>query len=107
MPQIEYEVALDATALEWMRVRFTTVRGHLTTFAIQYETTDHGKRVPVVRYDNAHGFAHRDVLDRRGQVIDKRPIVGSPEPSIALNLGKQDIQENWERYRHAFFGDDR
>jgi hypothetical protein len=107
MPQIEYEVALDETALEWMRVRFATVRGQVMTFAIQYETTDHGERVPVVRYDNAHGFAHRDVLNRRGQIIDKRPIAGAPEPNIALNVGERDIQENWERYRRAFFGDDR
>lgn len=107
MPLIEYEVALDETALEWMRVRFTTVRGQMTTFAIQYETTDHGKRVPVVRYDNAHGFAHRDLLDRRGQIVEKTPVAGASAPDIALNVGKQDIQENWERYRRAFFGDDR
>ncbi len=36
-------------------------------FVVQYETKLEGKWLPVVRYDTQHGFAHRDLLDRRGR----------------------------------------
>jgi hypothetical protein len=69
MPSKEIQFQLDAAAQEWLRMRFTTVRGDVTAFTIQYETTIGEDRVPVVRYDSAHGCAHRDLLDRRGRVI--------------------------------------
>ena len=33
---------------------------------MQYETRLEGKWFPVVRYDTEHGFAHRDLLDKKG-----------------------------------------
>jgi hypothetical protein len=69
---------------------------------VQYETTLEGRRVPVVRYDNAHGFAHRDLLNRRGQVVEKIRLANDPGPGIALNLGERDIHDNWPQYRERF-----
>ena len=105
MPEIDYEAALDATREEWIRVRFTTVGGRVVTYTVQYETTVDGLRVPVVRFDNAHGFPHRDLLDRNGRVIEKRAIAGNPDPGEALTQGQRDIRTNWRRYRAAFFGE--
>jgi hypothetical protein len=97
MPEITYELALDDARADWLRARFTTV---------QYETTISGLRMPVVRFDNAHGFAHRDLLDRNGRIIEKRPIPGNPSPDMALAQGEREIRRNWPRYRAAFFGDE-
>jgi len=36
-------------------------------FRVQYETKLGGEWYPVVRYDTAHGFAHRDLIDRHGR----------------------------------------
>lgn len=105
MPETEFKAPLDDAELEWIRVRLSTVGGRVMTYVVQYETTIGGQRVPVVRFDNAHGFPHRDLLDRQGRVIDKRPIAGNPTPGAALNVGQQDIQTHWQRYRAAFFGD--
>lgn len=105
MPEVDYELALDATQEEWMRMRFTTVGGRVVTYTVQYETTVGGMRVAVVRFDNAHGFPHRDRLDQNGRVIEKRAIAGNPEPSAALNQGQWDIRTNWRRYRAEFFGE--
>jgi hypothetical protein len=105
MPTTEYEVPLDETGLEWVRFRFTTRGGQVTAFTVQYETTVAGRRVPVVRYDNAHGFAHRDLLDRRGQISIKETLAGAPTPADALQIGERDIRENWQRYRRDFLRD--
>lgn len=105
MPTIDFIAPLDEEGQEWIRYRFTIDRGQVRTFTIQYETTAGEERMPVVRYDNAHGFAHRDLLDRRGRIIAKNPLVGTPTPKEALQIGEQDILDNWQRYRQRFFGD--
>lgn len=101
MPEIDYEVQLDDAGLEWLRVRITTTGGQVMTFAVQYETTIDEHWAPVVRYDNAHGFAHRDVIDIQGRVV-KEPLVGFPTPKIALDIGDRDIRANWRRYRRNY-----
>jgi hypothetical protein len=85
-----------------MRVRFATLAGKVVTFTVQYETTIADVRVPVVRYDNAHGFPHRDELNRRGLIRRKTEMAGNPDAGTALTIGQRDIQENWQRYRRAF-----
>ena len=37
-------------------------RGRILKFTVQHETNINGKWYPVVRYDTAHGFMHRDVI---------------------------------------------
>ncbi len=64
-----------------------------------------GVRVPVVRYDTAHGFAHRDRLDLRGGLIDKHPLRGKPPLKEAPSTGVQDTRANWRRYRQHFLAD--
>lgn len=38
--------------------------GRVRRFEVQYQTTIGGELLPVVRYDTAHGFAHRDQVFR-------------------------------------------
>ena len=106
MPDIEYEVQLDDSGMEWLRVPITTAGGQVMTFTIQYETITHGERAQVVRCDNAHGFAHRDLIDRQGRVT-KHPLAGAPAPKTALDTGVRDIRANWRRYRQNFLRDQR
>lgn len=105
MPEIEYELQLDGHGLDWYRFRIVTDRGHVVLFTTQYETTIDGRRVAVVRYDNAHGFAHRDKLNRRGEVIEKSPFAAELTPAQALNIGIRDIRANWRKYRKEFLGE--
>lgn len=102
MPTKEHDLALDDRALNWLRLRITTARGRVTGFLVQYETTLGGKRIPVVRYDGAHGFAHQDVLDRRGNVVEKRRLPADLTFDEALQVGERDLRVNWRRYRRAF-----
>lgn len=100
MPTISFETPLGDDETDWIRFRLVTIGGIVTTFVVQYETTITGERLPVVRYDNAHGFCHRDILNRRGDVVEKRMIVGTP--ATVATLGKTDIVNNWRRYQAAF-----
>ena len=106
MPYREYEVPLDDEAREWLRLRITTEGGGVVAFTAQYETTLEDKRTPVARYDGAHGHAHRDLLDRRGRVINKRWLPGNPTYKEALEIGRRDLQANWRRYRADLLGED-
>ena len=107
MRVIAYEVDLDDTALAWLRLRVETEREQVTGFLAQYETTFEGQWTPVMRYDTAHGFAHRDVLNRRGEVIEKQALALHLSFREALDLGVRDIRANWRRYRRDFQGDQR
>lgn len=102
MPEIEFDAPLDGEGLEWIRVRIVTTGGRVADFVVQYETTLNGERLAVIRYDNHHGFCHRDRMDRRGRVIEKMPVFGSP--SEVATLGEHDIKEHWELYRDQFLG---
>jgi hypothetical protein len=105
MPEIVYEYPLDEEAQNWYRFRIMTNRGRVIQFTAQYETTIAGRRFPVLRFDNAHGFAHRDRLDRRGNVVEKSPLTAARTPADALGIGEQDIRTNWRRYRQEFLGE--
>jgi hypothetical protein len=53
---------LGSSREDRMRCVFETRQGEVVDIQVaQYETLLHGKWVPVVRYDTAHGFFHRDV----------------------------------------------
>ncbi len=103
MPAKEYERRLDTTGAEWLRVRFTTERGQLTIFTVQYETTVEAQTWPVIRYDSAHGFAHVDVLAPDGSQVSKRPLPDHLTLDQAFQLGITDIVQNWKTYRERFW----
>jgi hypothetical protein len=103
MPTREHAFPLDDHARNWLRLRITTRRGRVTAFLVQYETTIDDAWRPVVRYDGAHGFAHRDVLNRRGDVIGKSRLPDDLSFGEALQAGERDLRVNRRRYRQAFF----
>lgn len=70
------------------------------SFKVQYETKVEGKWRPVVRYDTRHGFAHRDLLDRRGNE-QKTPLF-TQDYNEALTFAEHDIKSNWNEYKERF-----
>jgi hypothetical protein len=54
---------------------------------------------PVVRYDNSHGFAHKDIYSPDGSVVKEGLDLGV---DTALTYGDWDINENWEHYVNQF-----
>lgn len=102
----EYRRPLDETGMEWLRVRFMTEGGQVTAFTAQYETMLNNQPAPVVRFDTAHGFPHLDVLNRRGTVIDKVPLLNQPTLGMALTYALKELEKTWPSYREAFLKDE-
>ena len=56
MPITDYDYDLeDGPQVNWVRVWMKPERGDPSRFAVQYETTIDDERIPVIRYDAAHG----------------------------------------------------
>ena len=75
-------------------------RGKIISFTVQFETLWKGEWLPVVRYDTAHGFAHRDLYDIQGRVT-KIPLF-ILNYNQALTFAELDLKANWQVYRGRF-----
>jgi len=69
-------------------------------FRVQYESKVDQIWYPVVRYDTAHGFAHRDLLTHEGH-CRKTPLF-SQDLNDALTFAENDLKTNWEIYKRRF-----
>ena len=74
--------------------------GKVIFFRVQYETQIGDQWYPVVRYDTAHGFAHRDLLSIKGNVR-KTPLFNQ-NYNDALAFAESDLKMNWLIYKRAF-----
>jgi len=85
---------LGASSEDRIRCLFETRRGKVVRVKVaQYETLVRDHWIPVVRYDTAHGFYHRDVYLFGGRKHLKQIIV-SPDLEEALTFAIQDIRKN-------------
>jgi len=75
-------------------------KGHVTRFVVQYEAMIEDEWRPIVRYDTAHGFAHRDLLHPGGDT-EKQPLY-LPSLNLALTFAIQDLKMLWTRYRAGY-----
>ena|SRR5579875_423861 len=96
----EFIVPLDDT--NQLRLQITTDQGQVVDFVVQYETLDSGRLVAVVRYDASHGHGHRDLLDGRGNQIEKRWMPEHYSLKQCLSEGEHDLRTNWRVYRERF-----
>lgn len=67
MGEKEYFKFLDPEATVRIRYRLTSSGRKLTQVVVQLEVCVEDEWFAVVRYDNAHGFMHRDELDPAGR----------------------------------------
>lgn len=96
--EVEYAIRLGTGD----RYRHNHIREteKIVYFSVQYETKIRDKWYPVVRYDTSHGFAHRDLINKKGRVI-KTPIF-IYDYNDALTFAESDLKANWEIYKKRF-----
>jgi len=75
-------------------------KSQILGFVVQLEVRVAEIWHPVVRYDTAHGFAHRDQLHHRAPT-EKSPLAIETF-NQALTLAERDLRENWQDYRAGF-----
>ncbi len=74
----------------------------IVQFVIQLEVRHpkDGTWLPVVRYDTAHGFAHRDRLHPDGR--SEKTALPVQDYAQALNYAETELKEQWQMYRDRF-----
>ena len=96
----ETEFLIQLGPADRLREHHVRSRGRIISFTVQYETLWQGRWLPVVRYDTAHGFAHRDLYDVQGKAI-KTPLF-ILNYNQALTFAESDLKANWQVYRERF-----
>jgi len=76
------------------------LKTEIIQFSLQLEIIHMSKWYPVVRYDTAHGFAHRDIIHQDNSV-DKIPIF-CLDYADALTFAEADLISNWRLYKNMF-----
>ncbi len=85
-----------------LRVEFDLERGKVIRFMVQLECRFDGASdwIPVLRYDTAHGFAHRDLLHPSRAEVKTELIV--KDYNEALDIALRDLASNWHDYRRSY-----
>ena len=99
MHEIEYLFYLIAEATDRLRVTARKDKGEILEFVVQYEALISGEWRPVVRYDTAHGFAHKDVVRANGEVV-KQPLFFETY-NMAFTYATLDLKMNWRQYKES------
>ena len=99
MQEIEYLLYLAADETDRLRVTARKDKGEIPEFIVQYETVILGEWRPVVWYDTAHGFAHKDVIRGSGEVV-KQPLFFETY-NLAFTFARLDLKTNWRLYKES------
>ncbi len=83
-----------------LRFKIVTKKSKVTDFVVQLEIFVRNKWYSVVRYDFAHGFAHRDVLSPRGEE-EKMPL-SLETLEQCIQYAEQDLTDRYEWYIEQF-----
>jgi len=96
--KVEYAIRISAS--DRYRHLHIKERGKIVFFRVQYESKINQIWYPVVRYDTAHGFAHRDLLNLKGDA--KKTPLFNQDFNDALTFAENDLKTNWELYKKRF-----
>lgn len=90
-----------ATGTDRLRIHFTTESGRVVSIVvIQYEAYIDGKWRAIIRFDEAHGFFHRDVMSLTGK--QKKMALPTVSKDLALNDAIAHIKQFWHTYRETY-----
>ena len=100
MNEVEYIIDLGPEGEDRYRHYHRTEGKQVLEFRVQYEAFIRGEWYAVVRYDTAHGYAHRDILHPTEP--ENKTILVEREYAAALTVAERDLKTNWKKYRQLF-----
>ena len=95
---VEYLIPL--TNDTQLRHVHTHWKNKVASFVVQLEICVKNKWQPIVRYDTAHRFAHKDIIHADG-TKEKIPLYIS-DFKEALTFSDKDLKANWRIYIEQF-----
>lgn len=91
---------LDDNGTERLRFKVITKKGLVTDIMIQYESYINNKWVPIVRYDCAHGYFYRDIMNPDGS--QDKVAISIEKLEIAIGYSEQELKDNWQNYKNNY-----
>ena len=87
-----------------LRIRFEMRKGKVTMLVVQYEGFVRDKWEPIIRYDTAHGYLHKDLYAAGRKETIKKEQVPIHDLNRGLTEAIEDLKGRWEKYRRRFVG---
>ncbi len=100
MNEKEFFIYLGSKLNDRIRFRFKKEKGEIVDLVAQFETIINEKWIPIVRYDCAHGFFHRDVMHPNGD--KEKKLIDVPDLNFAFSYARQDLEDKWEWYKEQY-----
>ena len=97
----EYEYPLDPEGKNYIKVVLCYGHG-LEDVKVIYYTEHLGERIPLVTYDTAHGYPHRDIRYLNGKDKRRKKEISVMDLNEFYLIAKEDITSNWRRYLQEF-----
>jgi hypothetical protein len=86
-----------------IRCSFQRIKNRVTRFTVQLEILHQGNWTPVVRFDNAHGFCHRDTLHPDGSQDKTGVFVGDVNQTFTYAI--EELRATWEAQCARYLGE--
>jgi hypothetical protein len=89
------------TGLDRLRIHFIVEEGRVVKIVVvQYEAYIDGQWRAIVRFDEAHGFFHKDIMSPSG----RQAKIAQPasDRNMALTDAINDIKQFWRVCRQAY-----
>ncbi len=74
--------------------------GPVIEFSVQYRARIQGEWWPIVRFDTAHGYAHKDISRPDGS--QETQDLKLDDYGVALTHALRDVKMRWEFYRKRY-----
>jgi hypothetical protein len=98
--EISYLSRLAPGKEDRLRVGAMIDRAHVRRFVVQYEAYIDGRWQPIIRYDTAQGFAHRDIYHARNPPM--KEVLAVQDFNEAFTFAIRDIRLLWRYYRDGY-----
>jgi hypothetical protein len=99
VPTKDNRIWLSGSA--YLVVQMTMVQGRVVSFVVRLMALRGDFEHTVARDDTAQGAPHRDRLDRKGSLREKRWLLGL-DLDAPLNYAVEDFKNNYEHYLEAW-----
>jgi len=83
-----------------IRENFSVDKGEVKRIVVQFESRIHDKWVPIIRFDTAHDFFHKDIMNPDKTKVQIK--ISSFNLNDALTYAELDLKNNWQRYKAQY-----
>jgi len=91
----KYPLSLEDELVVEMEIE----KSKIVDFKVMYNTIIGGRERQVVRYNCAHGYAHKDILYEK---LKRKEIMADIGYGKLPDIARDDIERNWERYKKKY-----